>query len=44
VVASASDDLPVGTVVLHQHGWSDVVQADAATFRAIPEIPGCRSR
>lgn len=40
VVASASDDLPVGTVVLHQHGWSDVVQADAATFRAIPEIPG----
>jgi NADPH-dependent curcumin reductase CurA len=44
VVASASDDLPVGTVVLHQHGWSDVVQADAATFRAIPEIPACRSR
>ncbi|MBF4561310.1 NADP-dependent oxidoreductase [Microbacterium sp. VKM Ac-2870] len=40
VVASASDDLPVGTVVLHQHGWSDIVQADAATFRALPEIPG----
>ncbi len=40
VVASASDDLPVGTVVLHQHGWADIVQADAATFRAIPEIPG----
>ncbi|MDF2579614.1 MAG: NADP-dependent oxidoreductase [Microbacterium sp.] len=40
VVASASDDLPVGTVVLHQHGWSDVVQADASTFRAVPEIAG----
>ena len=40
VVASASDDLPVGSVVLHQHGWSDVVQADASTFRAVPEVPG----
>ncbi|WP_292788146.1 MULTISPECIES: NADP-dependent oxidoreductase [unclassified Microbacterium] len=40
VVASAADDLPVGTVVLHQHGWSDVVQADASTFRAVPEVPG----
>lgn len=39
VVASAADDLPVGTVVLHQHGWSDVVQADASTFRAVPEVP-----
>ncbi|KAA9085298.1 NADP-dependent oxidoreductase [Microbacterium radiodurans] len=40
VVASTVDALPVGTVVLHQHGWSDVVQADAATFRAVPEAPG----
>jgi len=40
VVASASDALPVGTVVLHQHGWSDVVQAEASTFRAVPEVPG----
>lgn len=40
VVASTSDSLPVGTVVLHQHGWSDVVQADASTFRAVPEVPG----
>ena len=40
VVATASDDLPVGTIVLHQHGWSDVVQADAATFRAVPDLPG----
>src|SRR5690606_9211331 len=38
VVASASDDLPVGTAVLHQHGWSDVVQDDAAPFRAVPEV------
>ena len=40
VVASAADDLPIGTVVLHQHGWSDVVQADASTFRVVPEVPG----
>lgn len=40
VVESASDDLPVGAVVLHQHGWSDVVQADAASFRAVAEVPG----
>lgn len=40
VVASAADDLPVGTVVLHQHGWSDVVQADASTFRPVSEVPG----
>lgn len=40
IVASAADDLPVGTIVLHQHGWSDVVQAGASTFRAVPEIPG----
>jgi len=40
VVESASGDLPVGAVVLHQHGWTDAVQADAATFRAVPELPG----
>jgi NADPH-dependent curcumin reductase CurA len=40
VVESASDDVPVGSVVLHQHGWSDVVQADASTFRVVPETPG----
>lgn len=40
VIESAAPELPVGTVVLHQHGWSDVVQADAATFRAVPEIEG----
>jgi NADPH-dependent curcumin reductase CurA len=40
VVESAHEDFPVGAVVLHQHGWSDAVQADAATFRVVPEIPG----
>ena len=40
VVASASDAVPVGAVVLHQHGWTDVIQADAATFRVVPEVPG----
>ena len=40
VVESASDDVPEGAVVLHQHGWSDLVQGDAATFRVVPEIEG----
>lgn len=40
VVATTVEALPVGTAVLHQHGWSDTVQADAATFRAIPDVPG----
>ncbi|SDL69502.1 NADP-dependent oxidoreductase [Microbacterium azadirachtae] len=43
VVVSAAPELPVGTVVLHQHGWTDVVQADASTFRAVPEVPGLSS-
>lgn len=40
VVDSAAEALPVGTVVLHQHGWSDLVQDQAGTFRAVPEAPG----
>jgi NADPH-dependent curcumin reductase CurA len=40
VVASAAEGLPVGTVVLHQYGWRDLVQEDAAGFTAVPEIPG----
>ncbi|WP_053386207.1 NADP-dependent oxidoreductase [Leucobacter japonicus] len=40
VIASASEEVPEGAVVLHQHGWSDLVQADAATFRVVPEIDG----
>ncbi|MDR6868773.1 NADPH-dependent curcumin reductase CurA [Microbacterium resistens] len=40
VVVSNAPELPVGAIVLHQHGWSDVIQADASTFRAVPEMPG----
>lgn len=40
VIESASDSLPVGTPVLHQHGWTDLIQADADTFRPVPEIDG----
>lgn len=40
VVESRADSLPVGAAVLHQHGWSDVIQADAETFRAVPDIEG----
>lgn len=40
VVASAAEDVPVGAAVLHQHGWADVVQGDAATFRVVPDLPG----
>ena len=40
VVASASDTLAVGVVVVHQYGWRDLVQQDAAGFRVVPEIPG----
>ena len=40
VVESASDDVPVGAVVLHQHGWRDVAQEDARGFSVVPELPG----
>lgn len=40
VIESVSDALPVGTAVIHQHGWTDLVQDDAARFRAVEEIPG----
>ncbi|WP_265522889.1 NADP-dependent oxidoreductase [Oerskovia flava] len=40
VVETTVDELPVGALVLHQHGWRDVVQEDAAGFRVAPEIPG----
>lgn len=38
VVESAADDLRVGTLVLHQHGWANRVQADAGTFQPVPEL------
>lgn len=40
VVESTDETIPVGAVVLHQHGWRDVAQDDARTFRVVPEIPG----
>ncbi|WP_308466963.1 NADP-dependent oxidoreductase [Rathayibacter soli] len=40
VVASTSGSLPVGTLVLHQHGWRDVTQGSAESFRSVPAIPG----
>lgn len=40
VTASTVAEYPVGAVVLHQHGWSDLAQGDAKTFRVIPELPG----
>ncbi|MDN6799578.1 MAG: NADP-dependent oxidoreductase [Propionibacterium sp.] len=40
VIESASEELPVGTLVQHDLGWRDVAQADAAAFRAVPETPG----
>jgi NADPH-dependent curcumin reductase CurA len=40
VVASASDSLPVGTLVLHQQGWRDIAQGPAESFQAAPTIPG----
>jgi NADPH-dependent curcumin reductase CurA len=39
VVESTVDSVPVGSLVVHQYGWRDVVQEDAAGFRVVPEIP-----
>ncbi|MFC0673470.1 NADP-dependent oxidoreductase [Brachybacterium hainanense] len=40
VVATTLDSVPIGTLVLHQQGWSDHAQGDAAQFRILPDIPG----
>ncbi|MCU1446235.1 MAG: NADP-dependent oxidoreductase [Cryobacterium sp.] len=39
VIESAAEAVPVGSLVVHQYGWRDVVQEDAAGFRVVPEIP-----
>ncbi len=39
VVASASDAIAVGDVVVHQFGWRDLAQEDASHFRVVPELP-----
>ncbi|QDW61661.1 NADP-dependent oxidoreductase [Oerskovia sp. KBS0722] len=40
VESSTAEGFAVGDVVLHQLGWRDVAQGDAAAFRLVPEIPG----
>jgi NADPH-dependent curcumin reductase CurA len=40
VVESTSASHPVGSVVVHDLGWRDVAQGDAAAFRVVDEIPG----
>ena len=37
VVASTSPGLPVGAAVVHDQGWRDVAQGDAARFRAVDD-------
>lgn len=39
VIESTVAALPVGTPVLHQQGWTDLAQGDAAEFRAVPDLP-----
>lgn len=43
VVESTEPSLPVGALVLHQRGWSDVTQGEASSFRAVPDLPGAPS-
>ncbi|MCQ9368901.1 NADP-dependent oxidoreductase [Brevibacterium sp. 50QC2O2] len=43
VVASTVADMPVGSLVLHQHGWTDTAQDAASTFQIVPETPGVPS-
>ena len=43
VVESTRRRGPVGALVQHQLGWRDIVQAEAAQFRVVPEIPGVSS-
>jgi hypothetical protein len=40
VVESTAEGFAVGDVVLHQLGWRDLAQGDAAGFRVVPELPG----
>jgi NADPH-dependent curcumin reductase CurA len=39
VVASRSDDLPEGSLVLHDLGWRTVAQARAEAFRRVTDVP-----
>jgi len=40
VIESADGAVEVGSVVVHQLGWRDLVQDQAAAFRVVPELPG----
>ncbi|PPF80514.1 NADP-dependent oxidoreductase [Rathayibacter rathayi] len=40
VTVSDDPDFPVGSAVLHQLGWRDIVQAESSQFRVVPEVPG----
>ncbi|MEU2347782.1 NADP-dependent oxidoreductase [Modestobacter sp. NPDC049651] len=40
VVASRSDDVPEGALVLHGLGWRDVAVLDAAHVRVVDPLPG----
>ncbi|SDG96950.1 NADP-dependent oxidoreductase [Klenkia brasiliensis] len=40
VEESTSDAHPVGSLVLHNFGWRDVVQEDARGFRVVQPVPG----
>ncbi|PFG34612.1 NADP-dependent oxidoreductase [Sanguibacter antarcticus] len=40
VVESRSDTLAEGDLVLHQYGWRDIAQAEAAQFRPVQPLEG----
>jgi NADPH-dependent curcumin reductase CurA len=40
VVASRSDDVPEGTLVLHGHGWRDVAVLRASQVSVVDPLPG----
>ncbi len=40
VLESRSDDVAVGSVVVHQLGWRDIAQGKASAFRTVREIDG----
>ena len=43
VIETADEAFPAGTLVQHQLGWSDTVQAVSASFKPAPDLPGVSS-
>lgn len=43
VIETADAAFPAGTLVQHQLGWSDTVQADSSSFKPAPDLPGVSS-